>query len=256
MEISRSEFTSPVSVTSPPSEPITSPADLPELLRNSSQVKQLMNPTDEYCRLVNNITSEQILDLILSNEDTEFLIQLKDFVSTYFESKYGSKFNVKPIERRRNDGPEFDNKYSHSNDVPNSLRNIFGLNEFRSNQLQAINVTMLGVDCFVLMPTGSGKSLIYQLPATLTSKVTIIFSPLKSLMVDQVRKMGTLGIPARNLSGEQTHQNLQNIYRELESTFYPYVVCDAGKKFWSGFTTQKYNFKIVQKWTHRSVYNR
>lgn len=72
----------------------------------------------------------------------------------------------------------------------------FGFNQLRPGQEQAIDHALAGRDCLVIMPTGGGKSLCYQLPALLLPGITLVVSPLIALMKDQVDRLNAIGIPA------------------------------------------------------------
>ncbi len=80
------------------------------------------------------------------------------------------------------------------------LREVYGYTEFRALQAEAIEAALAGRDALVLMPTGGGKSLCYQIPALLGNGVTLVISPLIALMQDQVRALEQLGVAAAFLN--------------------------------------------------------
>lgn len=97
------------------------------------------------------------------------------------------------------------------------LQQVFGLKRFRGPQQQIIETVLAGQDAFVLMPTGGGKSLCYQLPALLRPGVAIVVSPLISLMKDQVDVLLANGVRAAcynsSLGADEARQVLSALHR-------------------------------------------
>ncbi|NJK46054.1 MAG: DEAD/DEAH box helicase [Pleurocapsa sp. SU_196_0] len=82
----------------------------------------------------------------------------------------------------------------------------FGHSSFRPLQLETVHAVLEGRDCLTVLPTGGGKSLTYQLPATLLEGTTVVISPLIALMKDQVDALNRKGVPATYLSSSLTDE--------------------------------------------------
>lgn len=148
-----------------------------------------------------------ISDDDFSDNDDE-LIQLSKTVAT--------SSNQPEAVKRKIPGSE-----AFIDDVYDILHDTFKLPDFRPNQLEAIVSTLIGKDVFVLIPTGGGKSLCYQLPALVrsgrTKGTTIVISPLISLMQDQIQHLLAKNIRAGMISSKGTADERNETFRLLTS---------------------------------------
>ena len=95
------------------------------------------------------------------------------------------------------------------------LQSVFGYPAFRDSQAEIIDHIVNGGDALVLMPTGGGKSLCYQLPAMLRNGVGIVVSPLIALMQDQVDALAEVGVRAAFINSSQTFQQALEIEKKM-----------------------------------------
>jgi len=96
-----------------------------------------------------------------------------------------------------------------------TLHRVFGFERFRAGQAEIVQALLNGEDVLAVMPTGSGKSLCYQLPAILRDGLTVVVSPLIALMRDQVRQLQGFGINAASLNSANDETENQRVYRDL-----------------------------------------
>lgn len=97
------------------------------------------------------------------------------------------------------------------------LRERFGLSEFRPHQKEIIGAVVSGNSVLAVMPTSAGKSLCYELPSVMFEGMTLVVSPLISLMKDQVETLTRRGIPALSVSSSDTHEEVEQKLAQVRS---------------------------------------
>ncbi len=119
-----------------------------------------------------------------------------------------SEINTPPLD----DTPQLDDSVSPLH----LLQTVFGYDEFRLLQAEIIENILNRHDTLIIMPTGGGKSLCYQLPALLFDGLTVVVSPLISLMQDQVTQLQHLGVSAVFLNSTLTHNEYLSTIRQIK----------------------------------------
>src|SRR5213080_3656834 len=131
-------------------------------------------------------------------------------------------------------------------DLREHLQNLFGLEEFRPAQREVIEEVLAGRDVLCVMPTGAGKSLCYQLPAVVQGGLTIVVSPLISLMEDQVQQLRDEEISAALLNSSLTPGMQREVLSQLEAGF-DGLLYVAPERFFAGSfqsVIEKLNVKL------------
>lgn len=116
-----------------------------------------------------------------------------------------------------------------------ALRQYFGFSEFRAGQQTLIDAVLSGRDALGIMPTGGGKSLCYELPALLLPGITLVVSPLISLMKDQVMALRNAGIPAGCINSSMSLDELRETYRDAHYGAYKLLYVAPERLLTDGF---------------------
>src|SRR5437660_12775439 len=111
-------------------------------------------------------------------------------------------------------GTPYTERMTPESDLLTPLRRYWGYSTFRPLQERIVRSLLAGHDACVVMPTGGGKSLCYQLPAVMSEKTAVVISPLIALMQDQAAELAQMGIPAAVLNSTLSSEEQSRVVRD------------------------------------------
>ena len=124
------------------------------------------------------------------------------------------------------------------------LKQYFGHSAFREGQGEIIDAILSGRDALGIMPTGGGKSLCYQVPALMLGGVTLVISPLISLMKDQVMALKDAGVNAAFLNSSLTSAQMQTVYRNIRAGAYKIIYVAPERLDGEGFVSLAQSLQV------------
>ena len=116
-----------------------------------------------------------------------------------------------------------------------ALKAVFGYDSFRQGQESVINAVLDGRDILAVMPTGAGKSLCYQVPAMLLSGITLVISPLISLMQDQVKALNEAGVDAAFINSSLSEKEMHDTFKNASKGQYKIIYVAPERLMSEGF---------------------
>lgn len=139
------------------------------------------------------------------------------------------------------------NKGKKMSDKLSVLKDYFGHDSFRDGQEQIVDALLDGRDALCIMPTGAGKSMCYQIPALLFDGVTIVVSPLISLMKDQVGSLVQSGVPAAYINSSLSYPQFLRVLSNVEHGKYKIIYVAPERLLTYGFldTCKKIKISMV-----------
>ena len=174
--------------------------------------ERLQNELEQVTAQLNSIQEE--IDHLLGQQET--LQQQKMLLISQLDEL--ARGQTRHYNELQQDCGKFETEtFVWSSQVQHVLENSFKLKKFRSMQLSCVNATLAKYDVILVMPTGGGKSLCYQLPALIDEGFSLVISPLVSLMQDQMMSLDQLGIVSRTLNAHSSKEDVKSVHSMMIS---------------------------------------